>query len=60
MNPTLQPRIFTFYFFSLYFHDPPEPPDLPTYLVFFGSIGGRYNQKHGRTDQSKSSGKERG
>ena len=35
MNPTLQPRIFTFYFFSLYFHDPPDPPDLPTYLVFF-------------------------
>ena len=35
MNPTLQPRIYTFYFFSLYFHDPPDPPDLPTYLVFF-------------------------
>ena len=35
MDPTLQPRIFTFYFFSLYFHDPPDPPDLPTYLVFF-------------------------
>ena len=35
MDPILQPRIFTFYFFSLYFHDPPDPPDLPTYLVFF-------------------------
>ena len=34
MNPTLQPRIFTFYF-SLYFHDPPDPADLPTYMVFF-------------------------
>ena len=48
MHPALQdeshPAAADFYilFFSLYFHDPPDPPDLPTYLVFFsGSFGAR-------------------
>ena len=41
MNPILQPRIYTFYFFSLYFHGPTDPPDRPTYLVFFPArLGG--------------------
>ena len=48
MHPALQdgshPAAADFYilFFSLYFHDHPDPPDLPTYLVFFsGSFGAR-------------------
>ena len=48
MHPALQdeshPATADFYilFFSLYFHDSPDPPDLPTYLVFFpGSFGAR-------------------
>ena len=48
MHPALQdeshPAAADFYilFFSLYFHDPPDPPDLPTYLGFFsGSFGAR-------------------
>ena len=41
MHPELQdgshPAAADYYilFFSLYFDDPPDPPDLPTYLVFF-------------------------
>ena len=48
MHPALQdgshPAAADFYilFIYLYFHDPPDPPDLPTYLVFFsGSFGAR-------------------
>ena len=48
MIPTLQPRIYIYYLFSLYFHDPTDPPDRPTYLVFFsGSFGARYDRMDG-------------